>query len=62
MIFYGLDGQTVEVRITGYHFSIEKNDNIDDDWLNIYINVKSHVGYWHTVDPSLTTLEFRELT
>ncbi|MFZ1677209.1 MAG: hypothetical protein WBP41_04600 [Saprospiraceae bacterium] len=61
MIFNGVDNQTVELRITGYQFSNFRNDHIEEDWLNIYTEVKSNVGHWQTVDPSLTTLEFREL-
>jgi len=60
MIFYGINNQTVEIKITNYQFPSETNDDWDKNWLNIYLKVKSDVGNWQTIDPSLTTWEVRE--
>lgn len=61
MQFIGKDGQQVEFRILGYQYPTGANDEWDNNWLRIYINVKSDVGFWQTVDPSLTAWEVREL-
>jgi hypothetical protein len=61
MIFTGLDNQTVELKITNYQFPDINDGDWDGNWLNIYLNVKSKVGNWQTVDPSLTTWEVQEL-
>ncbi len=62
MTFQGVDNQTVEVKIANYQFSTNiKSDFENSNWLNIYLNVKSKVGNWQVVDPSLTTGEFQEL-
>ena len=61
MTFKGIDNQTVEFKITNYQFPDNKEGDWDANWLNIYLSVKSKVGHWQTVDPSLTTWELREL-
>jgi hypothetical protein len=61
MQFIGKDGQQVELRILGYQFPTETIDQWDKNWLRIYLNVKTKVGHWQTVDPSLTTWEIQEL-
>ena len=61
MTFQGLDNQTVEIRISNYQFPNSMEDDWDDNWLNIYLNVKSKAGNWQVIDPSLTTAEFKEL-
>ena len=61
MIFNGIDGQTVEFKITNYQFPDMELGKFDDDWLLIYLNVKSKLGHWQTIDPSLTTIEIKEL-
>jgi len=61
MIFNGIDNQTVELRITNYQFPDKKCEDWDGNWLLIYLNVKSNVGHWQTIDPSLTTWEVKEL-
>lgn len=61
MQFIGKDGQQVELRILGYQFPIGVHDEWDENWLRIYLNVKSDVGFWQTVDPSLTTWEVHKL-
>lgn len=60
MILYGINGQTVELRITGYEFQNTTGD-IDDDWLLVYLNVKSLLGNWQTIDSSLLTWELAHL-
>jgi hypothetical protein len=61
MIFSGIDNQSVELRIINYQFPESSEADWDSDWLSIYINVKSNIGHWQTVDPSLTTWEFSDL-
>ena len=61
MIISGLNNQTVEIRITNYQFPNETQDEWDRNWLNIYLKVKSDLGNWQTIDPSLTTWEVNEL-
>jgi hypothetical protein len=61
MIFSGVDDQTVELRITNYQYPDVIAGDWDGNWLNIYLNVKSNVGHWQTVDPSLTTWEVQNL-
>jgi len=61
MIFYGIDNQTVDFRITNYEFPKTSNDEHDDNWLLIYLNVKSKMGNWQTIDPSLVIWEVEEL-
>ncbi|MDL2309401.1 hypothetical protein LJC53_07455 [Bacteroidales bacterium OttesenSCG-928-C03] len=61
MKFHGIRGQKVELKIVNYEFPDKNNDEWDDNWLNIYLNVTSEVGNWQTVDPSLTTCEVGEL-
>lgn len=61
MIFSGIDNQTVELRIMNYQYPEVIAGDWDGNWLNIYLNVKSNVGHWQTVDPSLTTWEVRDL-
>jgi hypothetical protein len=61
MTFTGIDNQTVELKITNYQYPDINDGDWDGNWLNIYLNVKSKVGHWQTVDPSLTTWEVQEL-
>ena len=61
MIFNGINNQTVEIKIINYQFPNEIDDDWDNNWLNIYLEVKSDVGNWQTIDPSLTTWEVNEL-
>jgi hypothetical protein len=61
MIFKGIENQTVELKITNYQFPNINDGDWDGNWLNIYLNVKSKVGHWRTVDASLTTWEVQEL-
>lgn len=61
MKFNGIDGQTVELRITNYQFPDDDEGGWDSNWLNIYLKVDSKCGQWQTIDPSLTTLEVQEL-
>lgn len=61
MTFFGIDNQTVELRITNYQYPEITAGDWDGNWLNIYLNVKSKVGNWQTVDPSLTTWEVQTL-
>ena len=60
MILNGINNQTVEIKITNYQFPSETDDD-DKNWLNIYLKVKSDVGNWQTIDPSLTTWEVKEI-
>ena len=62
MIFKGIENQSVEFKIVNYQFP-ENNTpgDWDSNWLHIYIKVQSKFGNWQTVDPSLTTGEFKEL-
>lgn len=61
MTFFGVDNQTVELKITNYQYPEINDGDWDGNWLNIYLNVKSNVGHWQTVDPSLTTWEVQSL-
>jgi hypothetical protein len=61
MTFTGIDNQTVELKITNYQYPDINDGDWDGNWLNIYLNVKSKVGHWQTVDPSLTTWEVQDL-
>jgi len=61
MTFTGIDNQTVELKITNYQYPDINDGDWDGNWLNIYLDVKSKVGHWQTVDPSLTTWEVQEL-
>lgn len=61
MTFNGIDNQAVELKITNYQYPDINDGDWDGNWLNIYLNVKSKVGHWQTVDPSLTTWEVQEL-
>lgn len=61
MKFTGKDGQQIELKILGYQFPTNFDNEWDANWLRIYLNVKSNVGYWQTVDPSLTTWEVEQL-
>jgi hypothetical protein len=62
MTFIGIDDQTVELKITNYQFpQTTTPGDYDSNWLNIYINVKSKLGHWHTIDPSLLTWEVEKL-
>jgi hypothetical protein len=62
MIFPGIDEQKVELKITNYQFP---NNSIprdyDSNWLHIYLSVKSKLGDWQTIDPSLLTWEVEEI-
>ena len=60
MIFNGTHNQTVEIQIANYQFP-NSTDYWDKNWLHIYLNVKSDIGNWQTIDPSLTTWEVSEL-
>ena len=61
MILNGINNQTVEIKITNYQFPNEIADYYDKNWLNIYLKVKSNVGNWQTIDPSLLTREVKEV-
>lgn len=61
MKFIGKDGQEVELKIVGYQFPTEFDNEWDANWLRIYLNVKSKVGHWQTIDPSLLTEEAKRL-
>jgi hypothetical protein len=61
MIFIGIDSQSVEFKIASYQFPQNASGDWDGNWLNIYLNVKSKLGNWQTVDPSLTIWEFQDL-
>jgi hypothetical protein len=61
MKFIGNDGQEVELKILGYQFPTNFDNDWDANWLRIYLKVKSKVGHWQTVDPSLTTWEVKRL-
>lgn len=53
MIFHGITNQTLDLKITKYQFPKITNCEYDSNWLLIYLNVKSDLGNWQTVDPSL---------
>lgn len=61
MHFIGKDGQEVELKILGYQFATNFDNDWDANWLRIYLKVKSDVGHWQTVAPSLTTWETKQL-
>ncbi|MBK8517050.1 MAG: hypothetical protein IPL55_12445 [Saprospiraceae bacterium] len=61
MIFKGINNQTVELNIINYQYPYNTDGGWDSNWLNIYLIVKSEVGNWHTVDPSLTTWDVHQL-
>jgi hypothetical protein len=61
MHLIGKDGQEVELKILGYQFPTDFDNEWDANWLRIYLKVKSNVGHWQTVDSSLTTWEVNEL-
>ncbi|MFL5742796.1 MAG: hypothetical protein ACJ75B_21435 [Flavisolibacter sp.] len=61
MKFIGKDGQEMELKILGYQFPAHLENEWDANWLRIYLKVRSNVGHWQTVDPSLTTGEVKEL-
>lgn len=61
MKFIGNDGQELELKIEGYEFPTDFDNQWDANWLRIYLNVKSNVGHWHTIDPSLLTEEVKRL-
>ena len=62
MIFYGIDNQTVELRVTNYQYPDNNEGDWDSNWLNLYLKIDSKCGKWQTIDPSLTTWELQELT
>lgn len=56
MILHGVRNQIVEIKVLG------ENPNLtDSDWLRVYLNIKSEIGNWETVDESLMVFEFKEL-
>jgi hypothetical protein len=61
MTFTGIDNQTVDFRITNYQYPDTIDGGWDSNWLIIFLNVKSKIGNWQAIDPSLTTWEVQEL-
>jgi hypothetical protein len=62
MKIFGVDDQSVELKITDYQFPNQSvSDQYDRNWLMICIDVKSKLGHWRTSDPSLLTWEVLEL-
>jgi hypothetical protein len=61
MIFKGIENQSVELKIMNYEFPEIVDGDYDSNWLNIYLNVKSKVEHWQTIDPSLTTWDMQRL-
>jgi hypothetical protein len=61
MIINGINNQTVEIKIINYEFPNRTDDDWDNNWLNIYLKVKSEVGNWQTIDPSLITWEVKAI-
>ncbi len=61
MKFVGINNQSVEIRITNYQFPNIKDYKYDANWLLIYLNVKSNVGNWNTIDPALLTFEVKDI-
>lgn len=59
MTFKGINDQSVELKITNYQFPENADGDWDSNWLTIYLKVKSDVGNWQTVDPSLTTWDVK---
>jgi len=62
MTFYGIDNQTVELKVTNYQYPDNNEGDWDSNWLYLYLKVDSKCGNWQTIDPSLTTWELQELT
>ncbi len=61
MIFEGVDNQLVEIRIMNYEFPESRDKEYDGNWLTIYLNVRSKLGNWQSIAPSLLTWEVEEL-
>jgi hypothetical protein len=61
MVFAGIENQTVELRIVNYQYPDLNDGSWDRNWLNIYLDVNSKAGHWHTLHPSLTTWEVNSL-
>ena len=61
MTFKGINNQTVELKIINYQYPEITDGDWDSNCLNIYLKVKSDVGNWQTVDPSLTTWDVKRL-
>jgi len=61
MTFKGINNQLVELKITNYQFPENTDGDWDSNWLTIYLKVKSNVGNWQTIDPSLTTWDVKRL-
>jgi hypothetical protein len=61
MIIEGTNNQSVEIKIINYQFPDIAYNIYDSNWLNIYLNVKSNLGNWQTIDPSLLTKEVQDL-
>lgn len=51
----------MELKIVNYQYPDILNQEFDSNWLNIFIDVKSKMGHWQTVDPSLMTNEVQLL-
>ena len=61
MVIKGINNQSVEIRVNNYQFPETDDRNYDGNWLHIYLNVRSDMGNWQSVDPSLLTWEIQEL-
>ena len=61
MIIAGINNQMVELKVASYQYPEIKDGDWDSNWLNIYLSVKSELGNWQTVDPSLTTWDVHRL-
>lgn len=61
MIILGTNNQSVELKIGNYEFPNSYDNEYDANWLLIYLNVKSEMGNWQTIDPSLLTWEFQKI-
>lgn len=61
MTFTGIDSQTVELKIVNYQYPDINDGGWNSNWLNIFLNVKSKIGDWQTIDPSLTTWDVQRL-
>lgn len=57
MKFIGKDRQEIELKILGYEFPTDFDNEWDANWLHFYLNIKSNVGHWQTIDPSILTDE-----
>lgn len=57
----GLENQLVEFKIINYEFPNSNDKEYDGNWLQIYLNVKSKLGNWQTIDSSLLTWEVQEI-